>query len=112
MKGRWGWMLHRLAGLALVPLLVLHLRAWHLPGTPDIAFAPVNQRLGAPAALMTAAALLVLVVLHGLAGLGHVLADWWRLGPAGERRVTAALWLAGVSLLVLAGWSLARFVRG
>lgn len=112
MKGQWRWALHRLAGLALLPLLFLHLRAWHLPGRHLISFAPVNLRLGIPGTLLAALALVVLAVFHGLAGLRNVLADWWPLGAAGERRLTAALWLAGILLVALGGWGLVRFTRG
>ncbi|MDQ7793195.1 MAG: hypothetical protein RDU89_02100 [bacterium] len=111
MSGLGRWVLYRLAGLALLPLIVLHLWAWHAPGAPPTAFAPARARLETTSAMAVALLLLSLTIFHGLTGLGNVLGDWWRLDRPGERRLAVALGTAGVLLWILGAWGLFAFRR-
>jgi succinate dehydrogenase hydrophobic anchor subunit len=82
--GLWAWLLQRAAALALVVVVVLHLR------NPFVR--PVQ------------ATLLALVLLHGLLGLRAVLLDFGL--PVRLHRVMflAALVLAGVVFVLVWGW--------
>jgi succinate dehydrogenase / fumarate reductase cytochrome b subunit len=82
--GLWAWLLQRVAALALVVVVVLHLRNPFLR--------PVQ------------ATLLALVLLHGLLGLRSILLDFALPVRLHRALFVAALVLAGLLFAVVWGW--------
>jgi succinate dehydrogenase hydrophobic anchor subunit len=82
--GLWAWLIQRAAALALVIVIVLHLR------NPFVR--PVQ------------AALLALVLLHGLLGLRSILLDFALPVRFHRALLVAALVLAGLLFVLAWGW--------
>lgn len=111
-QGMWPWLLQRVTAVLLLFFVLGHLWIEHfLHLGARITYASVAERLLHAFYVFVDLGLLVVVVYHGLNGLGTVLFDLpW--SPAAQRRITAGLWVLGVVTVLFGADVLSPFLWG
>ncbi len=95
-EGMWGWVIHRITGVAIYFFLLVHILDTSLVRISPAAYNAVIGTYKTPIMGLGETALVAAIGLHALNGLRIILIDFWSVGAKHQRLmfwIVVALWI-------------------
>jgi len=99
--GFWWWLMQRVTGILLFPVLLVHYIVTHLHTAHYVEYEKIAARVATPTFKFLNITFLTIVLLHGLYGVWNVLLDYLSKRPALRAVLFSIIVTIGLALYVL-----------
>ncbi len=99
--GFWWWLMQRVTGIILLPILLAHYVVTHLHTDHYVSYDKIAARVQTPTWKFLNIAFLTIVLLHGLYGVWNVLLDYLSKRPVLRAVLYSLIVTLGLALYVL-----------